>query len=240
MRIQAHRLPLLAVSVAVLALAFPTVVFAASGYSLFGDATLVSPGNASPTAVQLTSELSDSGFTFSGIDFAIPAGTTFADIQNLSTDYKFTAGSCGGGSPRFQINLTNGASSGNVFVYIGPPPSYIGCPPNIWLNTGNLASPVNLVDTSQLPLGMFYDPYLAAQAKYSGYTVTGIQLVADGGWAVAGNVQTVLADNVMINNTTYTFEGVDSCKKDGWQQFTTAPGPFKNQGACVSYFSHNN
>jgi hypothetical protein len=76
--------------------------------------------------------------------------------------------------------------------------------------------------------------------KYGSYSVTGIQLVADGGWQVAGNVQTVLADNVMINNTTYTFEGVDSCKKDGWQQFTTAPGPFKNQGACVSYFSHNN
>ena len=238
MRVEGNRLPLLAASV--LALAFPTVVLAASGYSLFGDASFVSPGNNSPTAVQLTSELSNSGLTFSGIDFAIPAGTTFADIQNLSTDYKFTAGSCGGGSPRFQINLTNGTSSGSVFVYIGPPPNYTLCPQNIWLNTGNLASPVNLVDTSQLPLGTFYDPYAAAQVKYGGYTVTGIQLVADGGWAVAGNVQTVLADNVMINNTTYTFESADSCKKDGWQQFTSAPGPFKNQGACVSYFSHNN
>jgi hypothetical protein len=238
MRVEGNRLPLLAASV--LALAFPTVVLAASGYSLFGDASFVSPGNNSPTAVQLTSELSNSGLTFSGIDFAIPAGTTFADIQNLSTDYKFTAGSCGGGSPRFQINLTNGTSSGSVFVYIGPPPNYTLCPQNIWLNTGNLASPVNLVDTSQLPLGTFYDPYAAAQVKYGGYTVTGIQLVADGGWAVAGNVQTVLADNVMINNTIYTFESADSCKKDGWQQFTSAPGPFKNQGACVSYFSHNN
>ena len=238
MRVEGNRLPLLAASV--LALAFPTVVLAASGYSLFGDASFVSPGNNSLTAVQLTSELSNSGLTFSGIDFAIPAGTTFADIQNLSTDYKFTAGSCGGGSPRFQINLTNGTSSGSVFVYIGPPPNYTLCPQNIWLNTGNLASPVNLVDTSQLPLGTFYDPYAAAQVKYGGYTVTGIQLVADGGWAVAGNVQTVLADNVMINNTIYTFESADSCKKDGWQQFTSAPGPFKNQGACVSYFSHNN
>jgi len=119
-------------------------------------------------------------------------------------------------------------------------PNYTLCPQNIWLNTGNLASPVNLVDTSQLPLGTFYDPDAAAQVKYGGYTVTGIQLVADGGWAVAGNVQTVLADNVMINNITYTFESADSYKKDGWQQFTSAPGPFKNQGACVSYFSHNN
>jgi hypothetical protein len=29
----------------------------------------------------------------------------------------------------------------------------------------------------------------------------------------------------------------DSCKDSGWQSFTTAPGPFKNQGQCVSYFA---
>jgi hypothetical protein len=244
MRIQARRLPLLAVLV--LALAFPTVVLAASGYTLFGDATLFSPSKDSPTAVQLTSTcptgyptcLSDSSFTYSGIDFEIPAGTTFAEITTLSTDYEFTSGSCGGGSPRFEINLTDGTNSGNVFVYIGPPPNYTGCSLNVWLNTLNLASAANLVDTGQLPAGTFYDSYSAAQAKYGTYAVTGIQLVADGGWAVAGNVQTVLVDNVAINDTTYTFEGVDSCKKDGWEQFISAPGPFKNQGACVSYFSH--
>ena len=236
MRIQATRL--LFPAVIVFVLAFPAVLLAADGYSLFGDATLVSPGNASPTAVQLTSVATISSLTYSGINFDIPAGTTFSDLQNLSTDYMFTAGSCGGGSPRFQLNLTNGTSSGSIFVYIGPPPNYTGCPQNVWLNTGNLASAANLVDTGQLPGGTFYDPYASAQVKYGSYAVTGIQLVADGGWAV-GSVQTALADNVMINASTYTFEGVDSCKKDGWQQFLTAPGPFKNQGACVSYFSHN-
>jgi YVTN family beta-propeller protein len=29
----------------------------------------------------------------------------------------------------------------------------------------------------------------------------------------------------------------DDCKDGGWQKFTCAPGPFKNQGQCVSYFA---
>jgi YVTN family beta-propeller protein len=29
----------------------------------------------------------------------------------------------------------------------------------------------------------------------------------------------------------------DDCKDGGWQKFICAPGPFKNQGQCVSYFA---
>jgi hypothetical protein len=203
---------------------------AAGGYTLFGDATLVHPGDNSQTAVQLRSV----GVTsFGGIDFSIPAGLTFSQIQNLSTDYQFTAGSCGGGAPRFSINV----GGVNAFVYIGPPPNYTGCPPNAWANTGNLASAASFVDTSQLPGGTFYDTFAAADLKYGSDVVTGIQLVTDGGWAVAGGTQTVLVDNVMINDATYTFESPQSCKDGGWQQFTSTPGPFKNQGDCVSYFA---
>lgn len=146
-----------------------------NNYTLFDGATYVSPGHASNRAVQLTSNAST---TDSGIDFTVAASTTFADIQNLATDYLFTAGSCGGGSPRFQINV----DGVNAFVYIGPPPNYTGCPQNTWLNTGNLATPASFVDTSQLPGGAFYDTFAAADAKYGTMAVTGIQLVADGGW----------------------------------------------------------
>ena len=46
----------------------------------------------------------------------------------------------------------------------------------------------------------------------------------------------------MINTTIYTFEQVVSsdkqrCKDGGWQDFESNPGPFKNQGDCVSYFA---
>src|SRR5689334_21022761 len=74
---------------------------AAPAFSLFGDATRVHPGNNSHTAIQLRS----AGSGFGGINFAVPSGMTFSQIQNLATDYKFTAGSCGQGSPRFQINV---------------------------------------------------------------------------------------------------------------------------------------
>ena len=219
-------------TVAVLALFCTGAVLAATGYTLFGDAELVSPGNASPTAAQL--RYNPSGPGFGGIDFTIPSGLTVADLDNLATDFMFTEGSCGGGSPRFQINVTNGTDSGNIFVYIGPPPNYTGCPMNVWANTGNLAAPANLVDTSQLDLGTFYDPYSAAQLKYGSYEVTGIQLVVDG-FTTTGH--TARFDNVQINASTTTFESADSCKKGGFANFTSAPGPFKNQGQCVSYFA---
>lgn len=209
---------------------------AAAGYSLFGDAQLVSPGNSSPTAAQIRYDPSGPGF--GGVDFTIPSGLTVAGLNNLATDYKFVAGSCSGGSPRFQINVTNGPTSGNIFVYIGPPPSYTGCAPGIWLNTGNLAAPTNLVDTSQLPLGSFYDPYANAQLKYGSYQVTGIQVVADG---FSGILQTTHVDNVQINNTTITFEkpvptNKDQCKNGGWMSMGRADGSgFKNQGDCIQY-----
>lgn len=226
------KLALVAFMLASLALIQGTTAAAASGYTLFGDATRVHPGNASDTAIQLRSV----GTTFGGIDFDTPTGLTVDELTNLSTDYMFTAGSCGGGAPRFQINV----DGKNAFVYIGPPPNYTTCPAGVWLNTGNLVG--GLVDTSQLPGGTFYDTWAHFVAAYGDDVITGIQLVTDGGWAVTGGTQTVQVDNVRINNTTYTFEDVvasdkERCKNGGWQDFTSSPGPFKNQGDCVSYFA---
>jgi hypothetical protein len=188
---------LAAVAVGVLVGAVPAS--AAATYTLFGDATRVHPGHNSHTAIQLRS-IGSTGF--GGIDFKVPSGTTFSQIQNLGTDVNFTAASCGGGSPRFQINM----GGKNAFVYIGPPPNYTLCPPNVWLNTGNLATPASLIDTSQLG-GAFYDTFASAQTKYGSMTVTGIQLVVDAGWAFPTvGAQTALVDNVQINTTTYTFE----------------------------------
>jgi hypothetical protein len=209
-----------------------------SGYTLFGGAAYVMPGHNSNRAVKLVSDgtvPSTPAAPYSGIDFAVASTLKFSDIQTLSTDYMFTAGSCGGGSPRFQINI----GGVNAFVYIGPPPNYNGCPPNVWLNTGNLATPGSFIDTSQLPGGTFYDTFAAADLKYGTMAVTGIQLVADAGYAFPSTGQTVEIDNTQINNITYTYEpnSKNDCKDGGWQNFTFAPGPFKNQGQCVSYFA---
>ena len=221
---------------------------ALAGYSLFGDAQIVSPGNSSPNAAQIRSTCPGgatvclpTGFTFGGIDFDIPAGLTFGNFQTLATDYKFTDGSCGGGGPRFVIDLQSGSISGDISVYIGPPPGYVGCPMNIYQGTGDLLEGANLLDTTHLPGGAFYDPYTAAVIKYGSYTVTDVQLVTDGGWSQLGNLQTVQADNVDINGTIYTFDQPqtkEQCKKSGWQVVTrTDNSTFKNQGDCVSYFN---
>ena len=227
------RLGLASMLLVALALIQGGAASAASTYELFGDATLVHPGNASDTAAQLRSAATAPAY--GGVDFATPAALTVGALNNLSSDYKFTAGSCGGGAPRFQINV----AGGSIFVYLGPPPNYTGCAMNTWLYTGDLLTSASLVDTSQLPGGTFYDTWAAAQVKYGAYAITGIQLVTDGGWAVGGT-QTVLVDNVMINTAIYTFEGPtltdkDQCKNGGWQTFTSSPGPFKNQGDCVSF-----
>jgi hypothetical protein len=212
-----------------------------SGYTLFGGASYVMPGNSSNQAIQLTSNTSNTGTAddYSGIDLAVPAGMKFSDIKNLSVDYNFTHHTCGGGSPRFEINvLTPSNTIVSAFVYIGPSPNFTSCVTNVWTNTGNLAAAGNSIDTSQLG-GTFYDTFANATANYGSYTVTGIQIVADGSWTSPDKIQTVLVDNAMVNDTTYNFEPPtkDACKGDGWKSFTSAPGPFKNQGDCVSYFA---
>ncbi len=167
--------------------------------SLFGAATIVSGGNPG-YAAQMVSDVSNVSTPYGGIDYTVPSGLTFAGLSNLSTDYKITTGDCGGGSPRFQLNTP----SGNIFVYIGPAPNYAGCTPNTWENSGNLVGGSYTVDTSQLG-GTFYDTYSNALATYGSASITGIQLVADGGWAVSGGVQTVLADNTQINSDFYDY-----------------------------------
>ncbi len=64
--------------------------------------------------------------------------TQVEDLTNqLSFHFRFaTGGSCGGGSPRYQLAIDtdgDGVSNGNAFGYAGPPPSFTGCPANAWL-----------------------------------------------------------------------------------------------------------
>ena len=210
-----------------------------TGYTLYGGASYFAPGNASSRAVQLTSDLSNVKPVddYSGVDFAVAAGMTLSDLTFLATDYNFTQNSCGGGSPRFQINVTTPSNTTqNIFVYIGPSPNYTGCATG-WTSSGNLVTPASLVDTAQIGGGP-YQTFAAALIAYGSFPVTGIQLVVDAGWAFTDGIQTVLVDNVVINDGTYNFEpDKDSCKNGGWISFQSAPGPFKNQGECVSYFA---
>ena len=236
---------LISAGVAAIALGAASVTFALSpnDYSLFGDAEYVSPGNASNRAVELSSDTTGS---FSGIDYGLgTTSMTVADISSLSTDYKFDEGSCGGGSPRFQVEVASSSgNTGNIFVYIGPPPSYTGCPAGVWTTSGELIG-TGPVDTSQLDGGTFYDPYATALVKYGDYEVTGISLVADAGWAFSPDGQVVEVDNTTVDTTLYTYEipvptAKDECKNGGWQNLADDEGDaFRNQGQCVSFIERN-
>jgi hypothetical protein len=170
---------------------------AATNYSLFGDAEVVSPGEAlSAHAVQATSS---GTHLFGGVDLGVPAGiNTIADLTTLATDYMFTQGSCGAGSPRFAVEVNNDPDT-NLFFYLGPPPNYTGCTSGTWTASGNLADPGNLVDATQLG-GSFYESYADVVQAYGSDTVTDIALVLD------GQSQTVQFDNSLVDATAYSYE----------------------------------
>lgn len=208
---------------------------AASGYTLSGDASVVSGGHPGQ-AVQLSSV----GSGYGSIDYNVPAGLTLNDLNTLSTDFNATQGGCGGGSPRFSVEVTTISGPKNLFVYMGTPPNYT-CSLNTWINTGNLLMPANLVDATQLG-GAYYEPYSMVQANYGTDPVTGISIVVDSGWLFG--TETVLIDNTMINDSLYTYDqpaNPAACKNGGWMNLTDENNrPFKNQGLCVAWVNHNN
>src|SRR5947209_20438435 len=70
------------------------------GYTLVGTARLVSPGDQSATAVEMSTDGSSGSTTSSGaIGYAVAPGLKLGAVNTLSSDYQFVAGSCAGGSP---------------------------------------------------------------------------------------------------------------------------------------------
>jgi hypothetical protein len=187
------------------AVASAAVSLAIAPAALAADITLQGGAQAGIGNVRLVSDLSD-GQTLndsSGIDFDTPGGLRFSGISSLSTELNVTDDDCGGGSPRFQINV----GGKNVFVYLGPSPTFTGCTANTWLSSGNLVGTADpcRVDTSQLAPGTQCSTWAAAVALLGSQSVTGIQLVVDSGWlpAFTDKEQTILVRNVTINNKTY-------------------------------------
>src|SRR3954447_9956258 len=82
-------------ALAILAGVVSAVAAVGTGYSLFGQASYISPGNSSNRAVKLVSNGNANPAVYSGIDFAVPANVTINNLNTLSTDYDFTASTCG-------------------------------------------------------------------------------------------------------------------------------------------------
>jgi hypothetical protein len=175
--------------------AFIPSAVAASG-TLFGGASM------SGKQVKLVSDLSDASTAndFSGIDFTNTGVTTFSSLTQLATKFNVTDDDCGGGSPRFQLNI----DGKNVFVYLGPSPSFTGCTKDTLVDSGNLIGNNDACrwDTSQLAAGTQCNTYTGTLALLGSHAVTGIQLVVDSGWFFADKEQTVLVCDIRINSST--------------------------------------
>ena len=180
--------------------------------------------------------VSNNGEPFSGLDFELPGPVAFEDITELGVDYDITAGDCGSGSPRFQLNVADDpeVNGNNVFVYIGPSPSYTGCSTGPG-STGNLVETAEpRFDVTQLtcvvaPANAFYATYEEAAACIGDREITGIQLVVDN-----GNIEIEVDPNVALDVEIGPPTSKDQCKNCGWASFNT-PRTFKNQGDCIQF-----
>ena len=228
--------------------------------ALAATATPFGGATTSGGILNLVSNTGDSGTTndASGASFSGTGVTTFASVAMLSTEFNVTDDDCGGGSPRFQVRVQTPSGEKNVFVYLGPTPSFAGCSQNVWIASGNLiGSTDGRYDTSQVQAGTQVSTYAQALALVGSYQVTGISLVVDSGWAFADKEQTVNVRNVKVNASTFFVpEGPQppstgmspgqACKKlrieMGADAFRTAYGKNRNGanafGKCVSKMAH--
>ena len=208
------RRPITLAAVIGVAAVLTSAALAATGMP-FGGATQ------SNGVLTLISNTGDSGSAndASGANFTGTGVTTFSSIATMSTEFDVTDDDCSGGSPRFQIQVQTPSGPKNVFVYLGPAPSFAGCSPNVWIASGNLiGSTDGRFDTSQVQAGTQVSTYAQAQALVGSFPVTGISLVVDSGWAFADKEQTVMARNVKINDSTFFAPG------------GTNPGPGQDNG----------
>lgn len=241
------RMAVLAAAVSALVLV-PAAIAATA--TPFGGATT------SGGILTLVSDTGDAGTTndFSGATFADTGVTTFGSITTLSAEFDVTDDDCKAGSPRFQVRVqTPSSGEKNVFVYLGPTPSFTGCSQNVWIASGNLiGSTDGRFDTSQVQPGTQVSTYAQALALVGAYPVTGISLVLDSGWAFDDKEQTVRVRNVKVNASMFFtpvtpapgtgLNPAQACAKlrteMGTSAFRTAYGTNRNGanafGKCVS------
>lgn len=176
-------------------------------YELGGTASLAQPGlSDSMYAVKTTADSTNRG---GDLYFAKLRGTKFSSLHTLSTDYKVTVGDCRGESPRFYAALDRNndrRTDGYVYFIISPEGTPCG---NSEQNSGNVAESTDKVKSYGLPWSSLTNTMTQAQARYGNYTITGIGLVGDDIYAQP-NGQTILFDNVTINNDLYDFEPADT------------------------------
>lgn len=164
-----------------------------------GAATKVKEGNGGVGAL-LTSD--DYGYGL--LSVGIPRGTTLSDLTALTTGYEVTEGTCGGGSPRFQVVvLAPGAPKKDAqafYVYFGTQP-YGGCASQQGLTTEDATQ-----DDWWLAPGNSYESYSQALTTTGSDQLLSVQVAVDGGWDQSPDT----TQQVLIQNLTVGIDGTNT------------------------------
>ncbi len=168
-----------------------------------GSAGLVTVGSAK--VAQLTSHHYGDGL----VSVGFPNGSTFGQLTNLSTDYNMTVGACGGGAPRYQIDLqppgdSNPADGVSLYVYFGTAP-YGGCPsggPQTEANIIGGTAPQWFIFGGGFNSNLIYT-YSQIDAMVGSYSLLDAQIADDGGWSQTGDTQTVQVMNWNVDGTVF-------------------------------------
>ncbi len=209
----------------------PVYAATASLYSSYGDVSVV-PGGNPGNALQLRS--SGTASATSAVNFFPTPVGTFGNLNTLSADYEFTENTCISNTSRFVISADNGVNFYTFYIYIKRPDLFNNCPQNVWTSTGNLMTSSDAVFENP---GFGYETLPEAKVHWADYNVSNIQFVTEGQFLFPDLVQTVLLDNVTINNDIFTFEA-NPTLKDCIKSFRTSlrqgtKPPFRDLQECI-------
>ncbi len=144
----------------------------------------------------------EAGYGLAGLKAGKGTTVPFSSLSDVQTQYAMTQGTCGGGAPRWIVDLhnpSNPSQTASLLVYFGTQP-YGGCSggaqqePNImsdpttawWVNNGNTPQTTSSVEST-----------------YGSWTVDDIEIVVDAGWDQATqlnpNIQQVLLQKTTVN-----------------------------------------
>jgi hypothetical protein len=100
-------------------------------------------------------------------------------------------------------------------------------------NAGNLEVDFDILNSGGSVVASWNPSVPGSSASSPGYSFSTVGFNYYG-WHSDEEISGLAIDNTLLRPLQPT---KDDCKGGGWQNFPSPPGPFKNQGQCVSYFA---
>jgi hypothetical protein len=145
--------------------------------------------------------LTSVGFSDSYVDVSLSTPIAFDTLATLSATFTDTVGGVAGGSPRFGVY----ASNGDFFLaYLGAPPSFVEGDPATFTAAYSGTELNNGTNNSAYENSGSYVTLASLEATYGSDLITDIAFIVDGGWATAGNTQSLALNSIDINGQDYS------------------------------------